>query len=181
MKSIHFYYEKITVYLPSSSLNTKQATSKSSHLFIDKPHDFSFLKRIAMPVQLLQGHLAYSAYRRDICQGEGRWTLGNTWQNACGTDKASEGTCTPAAPSSCRICFFAATWEVPQSKGISAPFAEPKPTKKLGKEGGRGRREKRSATAICCAGVVLLHCRLTSMREDLKHSSLLSNTRQGRD
>lgn len=81
-------------------------------------------------MQLRQVHGAYTAYSRDRCQEQGRWTLGNVWHNASGMDKASEGTCTPEAPSSCSGCFLAATREVLRSKGISAPSAEPKPTKK---------------------------------------------------
>lgn len=40
----------------------------------------------------------------------------------------------------------------------------------MGKEGGRGMKE-RCATAICCAATVLLHCRLTSMHEGLKQAT----------
>jgi len=49
-----------------------------------------------------------------------------------------------------------------------------KSLQKLGKEGGRGTSGERSATAMCCAGVVLLHCRLTSMRDGLKQIALFS-------
>jgi len=65
--------------------------------------------------------------------------------------EASEGACTPEAPSSCSVCFLAATHEVLQSKGISAPFAETK-SAKSGKRGyGKNeRKEKYYSNMLCC-------------------------------
>lgn len=134
-------------------------------------------------MQLRQVHGAYTAYSRDRCQEQGRWTLGNVWHNASGMDKASEGTCTPEAPSSCSGCFLAATREVLRSKGISAPSAEPKPTKKKKKTGKGGweeneRKEKCSSNMLCWYGFSALQANFNARRLKTDHASLQRQTGQ---
>lgn len=149
--SFHFYSAKTTALCPSLPL--KHPTGLLT-FFLTNHEIFLFFWSGLLCQSSCFRCMQHALYGRDTSQEQGRGTLWNLWQNACGSDKASEGPFPPAAPLSCSICFSATRHKVPQSKGVSAPFAEPKPTKTLEKRVGRGRSEVQQQYSLlvqfCC-------------------------------